>query len=152
MLQHSRNRGPTGKRGYKVVAQGLRAYPAPQIDFLRDIIYDVTMRQHKRKHSALGDKPGPPARKAQTTLRLPRKLYERAKLLVEQHKTGSVNDFIVRAVAAYVRAMERRAIDEAFRGMAEDKNYQREAQRISEEFAGSDAEALELSERDLVGN
>jgi len=63
-----------------------------------------------------------------------------------------VNDFIVRAVAAYVRAMERRAIDEAFRGMAEDKNYQREAQRISEEFAGSDAEALELSERDLVGN
>ena len=90
-------------------------------------------------------------RKTQTTLRLPRRLYEQAKLLVEQRKTGSLNDFIVAALSAYVRALEQKAIDDAFRGMAHDKRYQREALRVIEEFATSDAEAIELSERDLVG-
>lgn len=47
--------------------------------------------------------------------------------------------------------MERKAIDDAFQGMAEDKQYQREALCIAEEFAASDAEALELTERDLAG-
>jgi hypothetical protein len=87
----------------------------------------------------------------QTTLRLPRKLYEQAKHLVERESTGSVNDFIVNALAAYMRAIERKAIDDAFIAMAGDKQYQREALRIAEEFAVSDAEALELTERDLVG-
>jgi hypothetical protein len=109
------------------------------------------MRQQKRKHAAVRNKPAQPARKAQTTLRLPRNLYEQTKTLVEQQKTGSVNDFIVRALTAYVRAMRRKAIDDAFRGMAGDKEYQREAVSISEEFAASDAEALQLSERDLAG-
>ena len=90
-------------------------------------------------------------RKFQTTLRLPRKLYEQAKLFVEREKTGSVNDFIVNALAVYMRAMERKAIDDAFIGMAGDRQYQREALRIAGEFAVSDAEALDLSERDLVG-
>jgi hypothetical protein len=62
-----------------------------------------------------------------------------------------VNDFIVNAVAAYVRAVERKAIDDAFRGMADDKQYQREALMIAEQFTASDAEAIELSERDLIG-
>lgn len=87
----------------------------------------------------------------QTTLRLPRPLYERVKSHVEREQTGSVNDFIVNALAAYVRAVERKTIDEAFRGMANDKKYQREASLIAEQFAASDAEAIELSERDLVG-
>jgi hypothetical protein len=34
--------------------------------------------------------------------------------------------------------------------MANDKQYQREALRIAEQFATSDAEAIELSDRDLV--
>jgi hypothetical protein len=62
-----------------------------------------------------------------------------------------VNDFIVSAVAVYMRAVERKAIDDAFRGMADDKQYQREALMIAEQFAASDAEAIELSERDLIG-
>jgi hypothetical protein len=87
----------------------------------------------------------------QTTLRLPRPLYERVKGHVEREQAGSVNDFIVNAVAAYVRAVERKAIDDAFRDMADDKQYQREALMIAEQFAASDAEAIELSERDLIG-
>jgi hypothetical protein len=89
-------------------------------------------------------------RNVQTTLRLPRQLYERAKQHVEREQTGSVNDFIVNALAAYVRAVERKAIDDAFCNMANDRRYQREALRIAEQFAASDAEAIELSDRDLV--
>jgi hypothetical protein len=48
--------------------------------------------------------------------------------------------------------MERTAIDEAFKGMAEDQAYQEEAVRIAEEFAASDAEALEICEREMLGD
>jgi hypothetical protein len=57
----------------------------------------------------------------------------------------------LRALTAHVRAMERKAIDDAFRPMASDKRYQREALRLAEQFSASDAETLELSERDLIG-
>jgi hypothetical protein len=91
------------------------------------------------------------SRKVQMTLRLPRQLYEKAKLFVENGNTGSVNDLIVNALGAYVRAMERKVIDDAFRPMATDKRYQREALRLAEQFSVSDAETIELGERDLIG-
>lgn len=47
-----------------------------------------------------------------------------------------MNDFIVNALELYVKAIERKTIDDAFRGMAHDKQYQREALRIAEEFGG----------------
>jgi hypothetical protein len=109
------------------------------------------MRNQKMKHPAVRGGASRTTRILQTTLRLPRPLYERVKIFVEQNKTGSVNDFVVTALSAYVRAVERKAIDDAFRGMADDKQYQREALLIAEQFAASDAEALELSERDLIG-
>ena len=119
---------------------------------MKSICYDVTMRVHKKRQATVQNvtqgsrKP----RKTQTTLRLPRELYEQAKVLVERGKQGSVNDFIVAALSAYVRALERKAIDDAFRGMASDKQYQRETLRILKEFAASDAETLALSERDWL--
>jgi hypothetical protein len=76
------------------------------------------------------------ARLPQVTLRLPRQLYERAERLVKKHPTGSVNDFIVKALAAYVEAIERKAIDDSFRGMADDNAYHREALQIVAEFGG----------------
>jgi hypothetical protein len=50
-----------------------------------------------------------------------------------------------------VRALERKAIDDVFRDMAHDKSYQSQALLIAERFAASDAEAMELCERDLFG-
>jgi mRNA-degrading endonuclease toxin of MazEF toxin-antitoxin module len=50
-----------------------------------------------------------------------------------------VNDFIVRALTAYVHAMERKAVDDAFLPMREDADYRREALKIAEEFTASDA-------------
>jgi Arc/MetJ-type ribon-helix-helix transcriptional regulator len=109
------------------------------------------MRNHNVKRSTSRGHRQKPAHNLQTTLRLPKQLYERIKSHVQRDQTVSVNEFIVNALAAYVRAVERKAIDDAFLGMADDKQYQREALMIAEQFAASDAEALELSERDLIG-
>jgi hypothetical protein len=109
------------------------------------------MRKHKVERIAMRARAPKTARNMQTTLRLPRQLYERVKGHVERKQTGSVNDFIVNALAAYVRAVERKAIDDAFSGMANDMQYQREALQLAEQFAASDAEVIELSERDLIG-
>ncbi len=72
----------------------------------------------------------------QTAPWLPRHLYQRAKRHAKRESPQSLNDFIVSAVAAYVEAVERKVIDDAFAGMAHDKQYQREALRIVEEFGG----------------
>jgi hypothetical protein len=109
------------------------------------------MRDHNVKRSTSRGHRQKPAHNLQTTLRLPKQLYERIKSHVQRDQTVSVNEFIVNALAAYVRAVERKAIDDAFLGMADDQQYQREALMIAEQFAESDAEALELSERDLIG-
>jgi len=86
-------------------------------------------------------------RKVQTTLRLPKPLYEQAKGYVSRGETPAetINDFIVAAIQAYTRVLKRRSIDAEFSRMAEDANYQKESQLITEEFAQSDWEALELA-------
>jgi Arc/MetJ-type ribon-helix-helix transcriptional regulator len=118
---------------------------------LCDFNYDINMRKHNVKRPASRGRSPKTARNLQTTLRLPKHLYESIKSHVQRDQTVSVNEFIVNALAAYVRAVERKAIDDAFLGMADDRQYQREALMIAEQFAASDAEALELSERDLIG-
>src|SRR5713226_8675534 len=117
----------------------------------RDIIYDITMRKQKKRRLAIASGATPSPRKVQTTLRLSRQLYERAKLFVGRGGKGSVNDLIVNALTAYVRALERKTIDDAFRPMATDKQYLREARGLAEQFAASDAETIEIGERDLIG-
>ena len=94
------------------------------------------MRNHKLKRLTTRGGTAKTAQNIRTHLRLPRQLYERARHHVQRQQTGSVNDFIVKALAAYVRALERDAIDDAFRAMADDKQYKREALRIVEQFAG----------------
>ena len=108
------------------------------------------MRQHTKQHERTKAPTAKVSANVQTTLRLPAPLYERTKDFVKRGSSRSVNDFIVRALAAYVRAKERRAIDEAFRPMKDDLEYQREALTIAEQFAASDSEAIQIAERDLV--
>jgi hypothetical protein len=92
-----------------------------------------------------------------TTVRLPAKIYEQAKSLVEHQAKGaaapylSLNDFIVTAVSAYLRLCKRKQIDAAFAGMAEDADYLKEAKLMAEEFEVSDWEALRLEEKHLEG-
>jgi hypothetical protein len=89
-----------------------------------------------------------------TTVRLPRPIYDQAKCVVEKEKGGvgqriSLNDLIVTAIKAYLRMYKRRQIDAQFAGMAEDADYQKEAQLLAEEFEYSDWEALRLEEAEL---
>ena len=110
------------------------------------------MRNRKQQHIALQEKTAKRPRNTQTSLRLPEGLYERAKKAVEAGATGSVNELLIKALTAYLRALERRAIDEAFQPMSNDRIYRREAVKLAEEFSASDAESLRLIEQDLVGS
>ncbi len=85
----------------------------------------------------------------QTTIRLPRKVYQRAKSLLDEPGTEieTFNDLVVEALQAFVRAARRRQIDEAFSRMSTDAAYQQEAVKMAEEFEDSDWEALAAVKR-----
>ncbi|OFW00710.1 MAG: hypothetical protein A3G20_02420 [Acidobacteria bacterium RIFCSPLOWO2_12_FULL_59_11] len=87
--------------------------------------------------------------KVQTSLRLPRPIYEQAKSIVEERlvNVASFNDLVVAALLAYIKRVKRRQIDLAFRAMAEDTDFQKEASLISAEFEESDWEAFETGEK-----
>ena len=86
-------------------------------------------------------------RALQTTLRLPDSLYQQARKLVSLHKhADSMNDLIIAALTAYLKAVDRTMIDRAFAGMADDPEYREEAALIAKEFAASDAEATILAD------
>lgn len=85
--------------------------------------------------------------KVQTTIRLPRPLYQRAKSFVKENDAlSTINDFFVSAVSFYLKTLERRRIDAAFLGMAEDAAYQKQAKRIADEFELADWEALQQAD------
>src|ERR1035437_11105599 len=91
-----------------------------------------------------------------TTVRLPRPVYDQAKLIVDKEKGGpgaklSLNDLIVSAIKAYLKMYQRKQIDAAFSKMAEDADCQKEATLLAEEFEHSDWEALRIEEEDLMG-
>ena len=108
------------------------------------------MSNTQRKHIKRTGKRNGKAGNTQTSLRLPESLYERAKRAVDAGQTSSINELLVRALTAYLRALERKAIDEAFEPMAADTAYRKEALKIAGQFSGSDAESLRLTERDLA--
>jgi Arc/MetJ-type ribon-helix-helix transcriptional regulator len=108
------------------------------------------MRNRKQQHIVFPKKTAKRSRNTQTSLRLPEGLYEKAKKAVEAGATNSVNELLVKALTAYLKALERKAIDEAFQPMSNDRAYRRSAVKLAEEFSASDAETLRLSEQDLV--
>src|SRR5271167_2316788 len=78
-----------------------------------------------------------------TTVRLPRHVYERAKTVVIQSQASSFNEFVVQAIEEKVRRLTEAEIDAAFAQMAHDENYQRSPNALASEFAKSDGEAFE---------
>lgn len=87
--------------------------------------------------------------RVQTTLRVPKPLYEQARSLVEANLSAAenINDFIVNAIRAYVKMWRRKQIDAAFAGMVEDVDYQKEALMVAADFEQSDWETLDIGER-----
>jgi hypothetical protein len=78
-----------------------------------------------------------------TTVRLPRQVYERAKTVVVRSQASSFNEFVVQAIEEKVRRLTEAEIDAAFAQMAHDPDYQRESVALASEFEKSDWEAFE---------
>jgi hypothetical protein len=78
-----------------------------------------------------------------TTVRLPRNVYERVKVVVVKSQASSFNEFVVQAIEEKVRRMTEAEIDAAFAQMASDSDYQREAIALSSDFEKSDWEAFQ---------
>lgn len=88
-------------------------------------------------------------RRVQTTVRLPRGLYEQVHSWVRRDSPGtdSVNDLTVRALTFYLKMLRRAKVDASFAEMANDEHFKRETQQILKEFEFADAEAFRLSEK-----
>jgi hypothetical protein len=78
-----------------------------------------------------------------TTIRLPRHVYERAKIVVVRSQAASFNEFVVQAIEEKVRRLTEAEIDAAFAQMAHDTDYQSTSIALSREFENSDWEAFE---------
>ncbi|HVS89144.1 MAG TPA: hypothetical protein VHF01_13115 [Candidatus Acidoferrum sp.] len=91
-------------------------------------------------------------KRVRTTVRLPQLLYNEARKYVDKElvPAENINDFFVAAICAYVKLLRRKEIDADFAKIAEDADYQKEAQLVAEEFSQSDWEAFELTEREPV--
>jgi hypothetical protein len=77
-----------------------------------------------------------------TTVRLPRQVFERAKTVVVQSQVSSFNEFVVQAIEEKVQRMTEAEIDAAFAHMAHDSDYQRSSIVLANEFEKSDWEAF----------
>jgi metal-responsive CopG/Arc/MetJ family transcriptional regulator len=82
-----------------------------------------------------------------TTVALPAELLEAADDAVRHGKAKSRNGLLARSLRNELAALERAAIDAAFAGMANDAEYQAEAQEIAGQFAASDWEAFQAGEQ-----
>jgi hypothetical protein len=78
-----------------------------------------------------------------TTVRLPRHVYERAKTVVIRSQASSFNEFVVQAIEEKVRRLTEAEIDAAFAQMAHDEDYQRNSITLAGEFARSDWDAFQ---------
>jgi hypothetical protein len=82
-----------------------------------------------------------------TTVRLPRRVYERAKTAVEQSEAASsFNDFVVQAIEQKLHQLNESEIDAAFAYMAHDPDYQRDSVALAKEFEKSDWEATGVTD------
>jgi hypothetical protein len=77
-----------------------------------------------------------------TTVRVPRHIYDRAKTVIERFKVSSFNEFVVQAIEEKVHRLTEAEIDAAFAQMAHDENYQRSSLKLANEFLKSDWEAF----------
>jgi hypothetical protein len=77
-----------------------------------------------------------------TTVRVPRHVYEQAKTVIGRSQGSSFNEFVVQAIEEKVRRLTEAEIDAAFAQMAHDPEYQRESILQAREFEKSDWEAF----------
>jgi hypothetical protein len=85
-----------------------------------------------------------------TTVRLPRRLYEEARHVLEKGETeaSSLNELLVQSLEQWLQRERRQLIDREFAQMKNDALYQRECAVVAEQFASSDRETLRSTKKD----
>jgi len=86
-----------------------------------------------------------------TTVRVPRQVYEQAKTVISRSQSSSFNEFVVQAIEEKVRRLTEAEVDAAFAQMAHDPDYQRASISLAREFEKSDWEAFESPGAATVG-
>src|SRR4051812_40741591 len=84
-----------------------------------------------------------------TTVRIPKLLCEETRTFVSEGviEIDSFNEFVVDSLRQRLRSLRKKSVDEAFKGMATDKKYQAEMQKISGEFEASDWHSISQIEK-----
>jgi len=86
-----------------------------------------------------------------TTLRVPKKVYDQAKNALSHSVGSSFNEFVVEAVEEKLRRLREAEIDAAFAHMAEDADYQRSSIAMAQEFEKSDGETFRALQGESIG-
>lgn len=82
-----------------------------------------------------------------TTVRLPKRIYEQAKMAIRKSEAASsFNEFVVQAIQEKVHKLTEAEIDQAFTQMAGDPEYQQESIALARAFEKSDWESLKATE------
>lgn len=81
-----------------------------------------------------------------TTVTLPADLVKQSQRFVDEGIVPNRNALIVAALEHFLAELERQEIDRQFAAMAKDTEYQELNERLAEEFADTDWEALTLAE------
>ncbi len=81
-----------------------------------------------------------------TTVTLPADLVKQSQRFVDDGTVPSRNALIVAALEHFLAELERQEIDRQFAALAKDAEYQELSERLAEEFADADWEALTLAE------
>ena len=79
-----------------------------------------------------------------TTVRLPSRLYDEARIVVEKGATNarSLNDLLVTSLSEKLKHLRRERIDAEFAQMRHDTQYRRESEVIEQQFHSNDLETL----------
>lgn len=80
------------------------------------------------------------------TIRLPADLVKQSQRFIDDGTFPSHNALIVAALEHFLAELERQEIDRQFAAMAEGDEYRELNERLAEEFADADWEALTLIE------
>jgi hypothetical protein len=80
-----------------------------------------------------------------TTVRMPRRVFEKAKTMAVRAQAASFNEFVIQAVEEKLRRLSEAEIDEAFAHMAHDADYRHDSVALARAFEKSDWEALQAA-------
>ena len=82
-----------------------------------------------------------------TTVRLPKAVYQKAKTAIRRSQAASsFNEFVVQAIEEKLHELSESEIDAAFAHMGADSDYQRDSIALTLQFEHSDWEALQSTD------